>query len=105
MTQASKHGRSSNVAHQKAGVFETWRDAKVVGLAIEQGADVEVVQGKGHGRHLNEPALDAYPEGEGFWGAGCVHVHEVGIGGLGAVLCPLYGSGESPGLVAHPRVY
>src|SRR2546425_1234266 len=34
-----------------------------------------------------------------------VHVHEVGIGGLGAVLCPLYGSGESPGLVAHPRVY
>ena len=73
-------------------------------MAIEQGADIEVIQGKGHGRHINKPALDADAEGEVFWNAGRVHAREMGIGGLGTVLGPLHGAGKAPGLVAHPCV-
>src|SRR5262245_6142058 len=52
-----------NVADQTAGVFEAWRDAQVVGLAVEERAHIEVVQRGRHWGDLNKTALNAYTEG------------------------------------------
>src|SRR4030095_8552298 len=96
-----------DVADQTAGGFEAWRDAQGVGLAVEEGAHIEVVQREGHWGDLNKTALNAYAEGHLVRrsGAGDCFAHETGIGALGAVLRSLYGTRKAPWLIAHPRLH
>src|SRR5262249_27972397 len=96
-----------DVADQPAGVFEAWGDTQIVGLAVEEGAHIEVVQRERHWGDLNKTALNAYADGylPCRSGAGYCPTHETGIGGLGTVLRALHGSRKAPWLVAHPGLY
>ena len=96
-----------DVADQTAGVFKAWRDAQVVGLAVEEGAHIEVVERERHWCDLDKTALNAYAKGHLSCRnrAGNCAAHEPGIGGLGAVLRALHGTRKAPWLIAHPGLH
>src|SRR4029453_8182862 len=54
-----KTAMEKDVADQTAGVFEAWRDAQVVGLTVEEGAHIEVVQRERHWGNLNKNTPNA----------------------------------------------
>src|SRR5712691_10150814 len=93
-----------DVADQTAGVFEAWGDTQIVGLAVEEGAHIEVVQRERHWCDINKTALNAYAKGHLSCrsGAGYDPADETGIGVLGAVLRSLHSTRKAPWLVAHP---
>src|SRR5262249_55812752 len=96
-----------DVADQTAGGFGAWGDAQVGGLAVEEGTHIEIVQRERHWCDINKPALNAYAEGylSRRNGAGYGPAHEMGIGGLGAVLRSLHGTRKAPWLLAHPGLH
>ena len=89
-----------NVSHQAAGIFKARGDAEIAAVAVEQAADVKIVERKGGGGHLDEAALDTDPK-PNMSGRQALCA-EVVIRGAGTVLSTLYGGGETPGLFIDP---